>query len=42
VEVKKFYMDEWTGEPHAEHIGAVGRALWSTVPGILEVLEKLG
>jgi N-formylglutamate amidohydrolase len=42
VEVKKFYMDEWTGEPHAAHIEAVGRALGSTVPGILEVLEKLG
>lgn len=40
VEVKKFYMDEWTGEPYAEHIEAVGQALKSTVPNILKILES--
>ncbi|MEJ2324727.1 MAG: N-formylglutamate amidohydrolase [Nitrospirota bacterium] len=42
VEVKKFYMDEWAGQPYAEHVEAVGRALGSTVPNILEILKEPG
>lgn len=41
VEVKKFFMDEWTGEPEAALHAAVGRALQATVPGVLEELERL-
>jgi len=41
VEVKKFFMDEWTGERNPELFAAVGRALASTVPGILEELGKM-
>jgi hypothetical protein len=41
VEVKKFFMDEWTGELDEETHGAVGRALASTVPGVLEELQRL-
>ncbi len=42
VEVKKFFMDEWTGELFSEEFEAVPRALQSTLPGLLESLEKAG
>ncbi len=38
IEFKKFFMDEWTGEPHPAVIDGIGRALRSTVPGVLEEL----
>ena len=38
VEVKKFFMDEWTGAADEPMIEELGRALGSTVPGILEAL----
>lgn len=38
IEVKKFYMDEHTGEVDAELHDAVGDALAATVPGVLEEL----
>ncbi len=41
IEVKKFFMDEWTGEPDAPLVDAIGRAIASTVPGILEEIGKL-
>ncbi len=41
VEVKKFFMDEWTGEPDPALQTAVGCALQATVPGVLEELERL-
>lgn len=41
VEVKKFFMDEWTGTPDPALHAAVGQALAATVPGIYEVLESL-
>jgi len=41
VEVKKFFMDEWTGEPDQLQLDAVGEALKSTVPGVLEEMGKL-
>jgi N-formylglutamate amidohydrolase len=40
IEVKKFYMDEHTGEIDAEMHDAVGDALVATVPGILEALGR--
>ena len=41
VEVKKFFMDEWSGQPRMSLVKAVGDALESTVPGVLEELDKL-
>lgn len=41
VEFKKFYMDEWTGVGDIELIQAIRDALQSTLPGILEELQKL-
>jgi len=41
VEFKKFFMNEWTGQPDPMHVDAIGRALKSTVWGIHEELAKL-
>jgi hypothetical protein len=41
IEVKKFFMDEWTGEADPVLLDAVGKALASTVPGVVQELEKL-
>jgi N-formylglutamate deformylase len=41
IEVKKFFMDEWTGEPDRAQLEAIRLALQSTVPGVLEELRKL-
>lgn len=41
VEFKKFWMDEWSGEKDEEKVKAIHEALRSTVPGVLEELEKL-
>ncbi len=41
VEVKKFFMDEWTGKLDPSLHAAVGRALSAAVPGVLEELERL-
>ncbi len=38
VEVKKFFMDEWTGVSDAAQVEAIRRALAFTVPGIVEAL----
>jgi N-formylglutamate deformylase len=40
VEVKKFFMDEWSGVVDEMLLSAVGRALQSTLPGALEELER--
>lgn len=41
LEFKKFWMDEWTGEPDKTQVEAIRQALVSTVPGVLEELKKL-
>jgi hypothetical protein len=41
IEFKKFYMDEWTGVGEVEQIEGIREALQSTLPGILEELEKV-
>ncbi len=41
IEVKKFFMDEWTGIPDPVQLCAVQGALASTVPGVLGELKKL-
>lgn len=40
IEVKKFFMDEWTGEPNEDLVVAVGQALHSALPGVLEELAE--
>lgn len=42
IEVKKFFMDEWTGELDDASHDAVRRALQSAVGGVLEELSRLG
>lgn len=41
VEVKKFFMNEWTHQPDGVKMEAVHQALRSTVPGVLEELRRL-
>ena len=41
IEVKKFFMDEWTGEVDPVQTNALLGAFRSTVPGLQEELEKL-
>ena len=41
VEIKKFFMDEWTGQPDRTLVQGIGEALLSTVPGVLEELKHL-
>jgi hypothetical protein len=41
IEFKKFFMDEWTGEPDAVLLEAIGKAVASTVPGVIEELAKV-
>jgi N-formylglutamate deformylase len=41
IEFKKYFMDEWSGERDNDQIVAIGKALSSTVPGVLEELNKL-
>ena len=41
IEIKKFFMDEWTGQPDTTIIDAITEALQSTVDGVLEELAKL-
>ena len=41
IEVKKFFMDEWTGEPDEVLVKAVGAALRSTLSGALEELARV-
>jgi N-formylglutamate amidohydrolase len=41
IEFKKFFMDEWTGEPDEACVEAIGDALRSTVPAVLDALERI-
>jgi len=41
IEFKKFFMDEWTGQPDPIQVAAIRQALQSTIPGVLEELKKL-
>jgi N-formylglutamate amidohydrolase len=40
IEVKKFFMDEWTGEPNYSIINSINRALKSTIPGVVDELSR--
>ena len=39
IEFKKFFMDEWSGEPDRRLIDAIRDALNSALPGIMEQLD---
>ncbi len=41
IEFKKFWMDEWSGVKDEQMVAAIGSALRSTVPGVLEELGRL-
>ncbi len=41
IEFKKFFMDEWTGQPVPETMAAIGRALASTVSPVLAALARV-
>jgi N-formylglutamate amidohydrolase len=41
VEFKKIFMDEWTGKLFKDKFKVLKEALLSTVPGVLQELEKL-
>ena len=41
IEVKKIYMDEWTGMPDPAALEAFGDALRRTIPGVLKVLREI-
>ncbi len=41
IEVKKFFMDEWSNDPDLTSLDAIRRALESTVPGVLEALKPV-
>jgi N-formylglutamate amidohydrolase len=41
IELKKFFMDEWTGTPYDSEVSKIGEALKSTIPGIIDELKKL-
>jgi len=40
IEFKKFFMDEWTGEPARETVEMIRQALASTVSPILDILSN--
>lgn len=41
IEFKKFFMDEWSGEPNEAMVAAIGDALQSTVPAVLGSLKSI-
>jgi N-formylglutamate amidohydrolase len=41
IEIKKFFMDEWTGVPDNSVIQAIGEAFRATVPGVIDQLSML-
>jgi N-formylglutamate amidohydrolase len=41
IEFKKFFMDEWSGEPDPVQLDAIRKALASTVPAVLEALRRM-
>ncbi|MGB7342360.1 MAG: N-formylglutamate amidohydrolase [Phototrophicaceae bacterium] len=41
IEFKKFFMDEWTGQPDTAQVEAILHALQSTTDGVLQTLKTL-
>lgn len=42
LEFKKFFMDEWTGDPHWHMIERIEELLESAIPGLLEEISTRG
>lgn len=42
VEIKKIYMDEWTGETYLRVVEELRRALAAAVPGVAATLHRMG
>jgi N-formylglutamate deformylase len=42
IELKKFFMDEWTGEPYRDAVTAVREVLLTTVPPVRRALAGVG
>jgi N-formylglutamate amidohydrolase len=40
IEIKKFFMNEWTGEPDHQKIDMIAQALNSVVPEVLDALKS--
>jgi N-formylglutamate deformylase len=40
IEFKKFFMDEWTGEPREGYLEAIEEALRFTIPAVLDALKR--
>jgi len=41
VEFRKSFMDEWSGEPDAERVGAIGQLLAGAIPGLVVALQDV-
>ena len=41
IEFKKFFMDEWSGQPDGYEVETIYRALRSTLPGVRKALEQM-
>ena len=41
IEFKKFFMDEWSGEPDPVQLDAIREALASTVPAVMDALQRV-
>ena len=41
IEFKKFFMDEWTGEPIDEELEAIPQALEATLLGLINSLKEV-
>ncbi|NIL97590.1 MAG: N-formylglutamate amidohydrolase [Planctomycetales bacterium] len=42
IEFKKFFMDEWTGQPDRDQLFAIGQALRAAAEGVGEELQAVG
>ena len=40
IELKKTFMDEWTGVANDSHVARLARAIASTLPGLVEELVR--
>ncbi len=41
IEFKKFFMDEWSGQPNRQLVEAIGEALRATTPFVLAALRQI-
>ena len=41
IEFKKFFMDEWAGQPDSQEVECIYQTLSSTLPGVMQALEEM-